>query len=388
MDFERERLTDRARGRWSEIVRALAPHPVMLQAIERARAHPGNAYGQKTECPVHIGKSGRAFRVLKDFEQSGHCVCNSCGSKKGFGLLMWLNGWDVRQTAVRLGAYLDEPDQHAPARSVWGQPTQASAADSASIPKGKSRAQLQAWWDEASGLTDPRAEPVVRYLASRGLAAATSLQTLKCHPGMPVFVESEQSWRSYPTMLAQYRDVNGELVGMHRTFVTEAGQKAPVPSPKRINKAAEALSLAGASIQLMPAAPTLGTSEGIENALSVFLATGMPMWPAGNATLLGALVVPRWVQWLVDWADYDELTQLPNGTLVEPGRAAAERLIERHRGAFCRVRAVYPTMLGRRGVDWNNVWCQKGSAGFPKLKLSIGVLPTVWSLARGLLTRK
>ncbi|MFL6600746.1 MAG: toprim domain-containing protein [Steroidobacteraceae bacterium] len=371
-----ERLTDRARGRWSEIIRALAPHPIVLEAIERARAYPRDVLKQKTACPLHGGKSNRAFRVLPDFEQNGHCVCNSCGSKWGFGLLMWLNGWDAHQTASALAAYLNRRERIAMPPRPYPTPT-VSVSESDAPPKGKTRQQLQAWIDEAFGLPDARAGPARRYLDSRGLAGIRDLPSLRGHPDL------ECGWRHLPALIAPYQHVSGRLVGLHRIFLTDEGQKAPIPEPKMSIRAREEASLAGSALQLMDAAgPILGVAEGLETALSVFLATGMPMWAATNTALLGGLIVPACVQRLVIWADYDELKILPNGTVVEPGRQAAERLTARMRAEYRAVRTLYPTMLGRRGVDWNDVWVELGAAGFPKFNFNFGSLPTVWSLLR------
>jgi putative DNA primase/helicase len=377
-----ERLTDRARGRWSEIVRALAPHPIVLEAIERARAYPRNALNQKTACPVHGGKSGRAFRVLPDFEQNGHCTCNSCGSKWGFGLLMWLNGWDAHRTASELAAYLNGRGQ-VPTRAPRASPPRPAVVPKPNPPpKGKTQPELLAWWDEAVSLEDPRGAPAKLYLASRGLVGLPSLPSLRCHAGLSVFVEEHQGWKRFPTLLARYQDASGRLIGLHRIFLTEAGEKAPIPEPKMSIKAREEESLAGSGIQLMDAGPILGVAEGLETALSVYLATGMPMWAATNTALLGGLIVPACVQRLVIWADYDELKIRRDGTVVEPGRQAAERLAARMHAEYRAVRTLYPAMLGTRGADWNDVWVTLGAAGFAKVNLNFPSLPTVWSLLR------
>jgi putative DNA primase/helicase len=344
----------------------LAPHPRMLEAIERGPRG-------KTYCPVHGGKSGKAFKIEKDFAQSGHVRCNSCRARYGFGLLMWLNQWDVRTTAQRLGAYLDgqsSPSHPPPAIPRAPVPSPAPADE-----RGKPREAVLALWDRAFPLGHPHAEPAQRYLTSRGLEGLPNLPNLRCHPHLPYYEEqSDGRWKlagRFPTLLARLIGPDGRMVGLHRTYLTSEGAKAPVEVPKKV-LAIRGLSLLGAAVPLGRSAAVLGVAEGLETALSVVLATGMPMAACTSTALMRALVVPSSVQRLVIWADFDVLTRLPNGRWLEPGREAAEALAARLRGEHRSVAILYPRIplrsrLPERGVDWNDAWTRQGPSGFPTL---------------------
>ncbi len=263
-----EKLSDRARGRWPEIFAALAPHSDLLAAIQRGPRKHGR-------CPVHGGKHGDAFRIDKQFVRTGLVRCNTCGPKYGFSALMWLNGWNVQTTARRLGQYLDGGAVWAgkPAR---GTPDPHRLTHAMRAPeKGRPLAECVRCWNEAVALTDPRAEPVNRYLLSRRLGGLSELPSLRAHPSLEYFEPREGGGyrvHRFPAMLAQVLTVTGRLVGLHRTYLTLEGTKAPItPAKKLLNVRGE--TLAGSAVQLFAPGPILGVAEGIETALAVHLAT-------------------------------------------------------------------------------------------------------------------
>jgi phage/plasmid primase-like uncharacterized protein len=132
-----------------------------------------------------------------------------------------------------------------------------------------------------------------------------------------------------------------DVVAVHRTFLKADGTgKAPVvPNRKSLG------ALAGAAIQLAPAAPAMAVAEGLETALSVMDATGLATWAAMSANNIPALSLPDLplASDLVIAADHDE-----NGVGQRAAEAAAERWTRQGR----RVRIAMPP---RVGADWNDV---------------------------------
>jgi putative DNA primase/helicase len=192
-------------------------------------------------------------------------------------------------------------------------------------------------------------------------------------------VPEERRERLFPTLLAVFQGPDGEFAGLHGTVVTEDGQKAPVREPKIAGKVRGG-TLSGAAIRLFEPGPILGVTEGIEKAWAVRLATGMPVWPGSNSALLGSMVIPPEVLRVVIWADYDCLKILTNEAVFEPGRVAAERLRARLQAQYRATEILYPTVLGARGKDWEDVWHTLGASGFPTLSRGVHSFPTVWSL--------
>lgn len=131
------------------------------------------------------------------------------------------------------------------------------------------------------------------------------------------------------------------VVSIHRTFLRADGSgKAPVtPDRKTLGR------VAGASIRLAPAAPTMAVGEGLETCLSVADATGLATWAAMFADNIPALALPDLplASDLVIAADHDE-----NGAGQKAAEAAAERWTRQGR----RVRIALPP---RAGMDFNDM---------------------------------
>lgn len=88
-------VREAARGHWDAIFCALAP--TFKAAMQRP--------GKHVPCPVHGGKDG--FRLFPDYEQTGSCVCNTCGTfHDGFAALEWLHGWGFAETLEKVARVL------------------------------------------------------------------------------------------------------------------------------------------------------------------------------------------------------------------------------------------------------------------------------------------
>ena len=366
--MESEGLIARAYGRWPEIMRELAPNPYLLDAIDRYQRYSKRAKWA-THCPLHGGNSGKAFHVYPNFAETGWSVCNSCFSISGYEMLMRVNGWSVTRAGLALGGYLDGNRYSAPRVIV---PAPAPPPVERPDPPPWSSEDIAEWWTQAVLLDDPLAEPARLFFAPRGLGAVPVLPTLKVHPALQWTKKLSQR---FPALLAKFVDAHGRGVGLQRLFLTAQGAKAPIFDP-RMSIKIPGETLAGSVVQLFSPGPVLGIAEGIETALAVYLATGMPMWAATSTSLMRSVYIPNCVRRVVIWADYDELSVVPKGRpldqggrLIDPGREAAEYLAARLRAEYRDVTIVPADVLGRRGVDWNDVLVEVGEAEFRQLLL-------------------
>jgi phage/plasmid primase-like uncharacterized protein len=192
-----------------------------------------------------------------------------------------------------------------------------------------------------------RGDPVALYLGRRGFADVWPVpEALRLHRAMPYWHEGEKLG-TFPAMVAPIIGSDGRTVALHRTYLTPEGEKAKVPSPKKLTGAAE--TLVGACIPLhKPARGVLGAAEGIETALAASRASGVPTIATYCA---GALAGFHWpaagVQRLVIFADNDKA-----------GRAAADALRTRALAARLRCDVITPT---DEGTDWCDVWSARGA---------------------------
>jgi putative DNA primase/helicase len=159
---------------------------------------------------------------------------------------------------------------------------------------------------------------------------------LHAHPNVEYFEDGKRVGR-YPALLAEIRDVAGELVSLHVTYL-EAGRKLAKPDARKI--LSPLAGREGCAVRLHPATDELGIAEGIETALSAATLDGLPVWAALNTSLLARFEPPSGVARLRIYADRDEA-----------GLTAAIRLGERLQGRV-RFEVRTPTAPAK---DWNDV---------------------------------
>jgi len=194
--------------------------------------------------------------------------------------------------------------------------------------------------------------PVGRYLARRGLGKFREyphplrMATLPCFDdGVEIGV--------YPVMLGAVTNERGVLVGLHRTYISTNGTKAPVPQPKKLSRTSGPLT--GSSIKLFEPTIingklTLGVAEGIETALACYLASGVPTWSCTSAGILKSFQWPAGLQSLVIFADNDASGVGQSAARDLAGRAVAG-------GLECRI--LVPEIVGN---DWLDVYVAGGAA--------------------------
>lgn len=190
-------------------------------------------------------------------------------------------------------------------------------------------------------------DAVSLYLASRGLVDLRPLpDCLRLSIRQPYFHGATQLG-VFPAMIAPVTAPDGRIVALHRTFLTSDGQKAPVPSPKKLTRTAGPL--AGSCIRLgSPTHGVIGIAEGIETALAARSASGIPTVAAYCASNLAAWCWPSDTRRIVIFGDADEA-----------GREASETLRQRARASGIHVETLIPT---EEGVDWADVWASRTSA--------------------------
>jgi putative DNA primase/helicase len=172
---------------------------------------------------------------------------------------------------------------------------------------------------------------VENYLAGRGIVLPTppSLRwAAHCwHDASRTFL---------PAMVGAVRDVDGELLGVHRTYLMrDRGQW------HRRERASLGL-IGGRAVQLGHAAEMLMVAEGIETCLAAMQASSMPGWAALSTSGLVALVLPAIVRTVIILADHD-----CSGAGERAARSAAQRWL----GEGRRVRIAMPPKPGTDFAD-------------------------------------
>lgn len=329
-------VKDAARDRWPSILQAAGVDP----------KHLSNKHGA---CPVCGGKD--RFRFT-DKDGRGCYVCNKCrpDGGDGFHLLAAYRGCNFIEAARCVSDYLGGAAVMATAPSP----------EELAQRKAKEEAEQKRTWLEnrAVNLTLWRhsrpvmsGSPVGRYLRSRGLMLASYPQALRFHVGLPYWERGSDGrpvkLGDYCAMVAAIQSPDDKLICVHKTYLTGAGHKAQVPNPKKMTKPSG--QLLGSAVRLFPAGPELALAEGIETALAVHLASGLPVWSALTANGLAAVVLPECVRTVHIMADNDE---------NQTGQSAAKKLAERLVMEGRTVHILIPSIVG---MDWLDVYASRAA---------------------------
>jgi phage/plasmid primase-like uncharacterized protein len=183
-------------------------------------------------------------------------------------------------------------------------------------------------WDAAE---DARGSPVAAYLAGRGItiSAPPSLRwASRCRHPTGVYLSA---------MIGRIDNVDGELIGVHRTFLDGSRKAGIDPQKAMLGRAM------GGAVRLAAGGPTLAVAEGIETGLAVAQVSGIPTWAALSAGGIEALVLPPVVEAVFIYADHDH---------HDRGARAAREAGRRWASEGRRVRLIMPT---RPGSDFNDL---------------------------------
>lgn len=262
------RTADEAVGRWPGIMQALGIDPQFLR-------------GKHGPCPACGGTDRYRF---DDKDGRGTWYCSRCGSGDGFELLRKVFGWSFADAARQVDRIVGT----VPAGAIAPTRTEESKV-----------LALRAAWKASQPVT--KGDPVWLYL-NRRLGLDMVPADLRLHPALRYTDEDGEDLGRFPAMLALLRYPDGSGASIHRTYLTEAGGKAPVPKPKKIMSGK---SLNTAAVRLGPAGQCLGIAEGIETALAASRRFCVPVWAATNAVLLESWAPPAGVKRVLIAGDND-----------------------------------------------------------------------------------
>lgn len=277
------KLTERAKGRWEEILSSLGHSDAML------RKH--------SPCPACGGED--RYRYL--FDDSGGFFCGSLRGD-GIGLIKHLRDCSDKEAFELVETVIGKEDF---------QPER----------KPKTFAHML----QAKALKAPRSA----YLEARGLEMPTNLFFARDVK----YYEDGKAIGSYDAMLAPFSK-NGKFLTYQATYLRN-GKKAPVANPKKTLPVDD--SMAGGAVELYPMdGSTLGVAEGVETAIACKMMTGIPTWATLSANLMRSFEPPAGVEKVVIFSDNDD-----NLT----GQAAALHLANRLKMKGLQVTVLVPEVV-------------------------------------------
>lgn len=330
-----QRASDRAEGRWPEILEAAGVSSNYL-----SRKH--------GPCPFCGGTDRYRFR------DKGHglYVCSGCTNdeyRNGLDFLMRHMGYhDFREAAAHVHRYLDGDGS----ASVRRDARPASQDESGSEFIRKRLWVMNKILGETLAVSD--GDPVDRYLRRREPGLPYVPEGIRFHPRLPYWENGKELGKFAAMVVAGY-DAHDRLVQIHKTYLTVDGHKAPVSNEKKTDIGIGCTSFA---LRLMPVgdARKLSVGEGIETQLSSWVRYGNPAWACHCSSVLSNFVLPDnlfdQIDQVLITADHDERKKRVGNRLVATGAHAAETLSKALRKCGKRSLIVMPAKVG---TDMNSL---------------------------------
>lgn len=345
MAVKAEEVKQMATGHWLWILPAIAP------VLEDACAKPG----RHVPSPVRGGKDG--FRLYKDAALTGRGVDNQEGSfGDGFALLQWVTGLGFHDVLMKVHDLLG-------GSSVT--PVELPKPQLTVVKNTGDVKKLKSLWSRgktAGQATVNGGHPAKAYLESRMIPYSVVSEQSELRLAASLMTKEGETLHKFPGILARVVDANGDLVTLHRTFLTHDGNKAPLEEPKKIMPVAQNKHLAGSAIRLGgdPIEGYLGIAEGIETALSVITATGLPCWSVVNSFGMETFQPPAGVHTVIVFGDKDVADPVTGKRPGQDSAAHLKGMLEKTGIRVLRVFPKEPIPEGSKGVDWNDVLVQRG----------------------------
>ena len=256
----------------------------------------------------------------------------------------WRTG--AHHTWTESGRQMD-PAERAAARA-WAEQQRQQREREQRAAWAKNAAAVALQWSRARPLVP--GDPVTLYKKNRlGVALWPLPAALRYVPALPYFDEAGKEIGRFPAMVAAITSPAGELLALHRTYLTRDGRKADVPGPvKKLSRTCGPLAGAGIALWSAPdARGVIGIAEGLETALACHYGGRMPVCAAYSAGALAAWQWPAGTRHLVIWADHDPA-----------GIEAAAKLRSRAQRAGLTVKTMTPAQAG---TDWCDVVHQRNA---------------------------
>jgi len=321
-----------------------------LEAAGITKQFPKCLSGKAGPCPICGGKD--RFR----FDNKGNMGtwwCQHCGPGNGYTLVKEFTGWG----AAEVMKFLDDGTvgkTDAPVRTFTFED-----ADFSPEKVAKNRKSLQWAWSTARPLNGR--DPASRYLQKRvpGCDVLKLSKALRFHPGLD-FWEQDAADKyvkrgRFPTLLAQAIDGGQIPITGHRTYLTEAGDKAPFEKVKKQMAGVRKLDGAAVRVLNVPDSRVLGITEGLENGVAVGTAYRyrINVWSLLNCGNLELADIPEGrFEKIIIFADHDAV-DLRTGH--RPGEHHARKLKARLEAAGYEVELKIPPV---EGTDFADMWIQ------------------------------
>lgn len=274
--------------------------------------------GKSVNCPFpHRHRKGGGindFRFSDDAGYEGRAIC-SCLQDGGAGPvdLLILDGLEggnfvAVMRKIKLGLKGSQPIEKPLARPV------AAKSDMHDPEVVKKRAnKLRGIAKDLLPLNHPDAGLARRYFEQRGIPVS-SLRDVMFHPALEYnedvrvgTTKTKKMIGRFPAVVSAFRDVNGNVVNLHKIYLGADGKKLTgVSKAKKIDSPLPGYKGSAIRVATVEGCRTLHVTEGCEKGIAIHLATKQSVWAVNSCTMLPTLAIPQGqFDRVVIWSDND-----------------------------------------------------------------------------------
>lgn len=267
------RIQDRARGRWTDILRSIGLTEHQLS-------------GRHSNCPICEDGGGKDRFRFDDKGGNGSWFCNRCKSGEGVEMVK-------RYCKVDFLGAKAEIEKHI--GSSRFSPPKAQVSDS------ECQKYAEKEWLNANVLNGD--DPASKWLANRGISPSIYPASLRWTPRAMHRDKETKNVTYHCAMLAKFTSADGDKFTIHRTYLTEDGFKAKLGC---VRKMAPGPVPQGGAIRLAPAAKVMGIATGIETSYSCMIMFRVPVWATFCDNFLLKWKPPEIARRILIFGDNDE----------------------------------------------------------------------------------
>lgn len=316
-------------------------------------------YPAQVPCPKS-GEGRTVFRLVQGWEDSGQAFHNHVGRlTDGLNVIAFYRNCSIKEAADEVleitgGNYRDISPQEVQAQ--LRREESARSEYCSQEEKNKRLKALQTVYHEA--MPAHRSEIAMNYLRSRGLSLTTDevqrfSHTLGFHPGLKYYCTEQKKFvGKFPALLGIFKDKDGSNLTIHRIYLKPDGSgKAEVSNPKKLmsppNYMGGGAFRLGEPMPLNGGGKYIGVTEGIETALALYNANGLPCWSLYSDTVLALFEPESDITHVAIWADKE-----PSNA----GLTSAEKLMAKLKKKGIKCQIYYPDFLNTAKEDWLDVF--------------------------------
>ncbi len=330
-----------------------APRYDLDLIVERLRESAANWVPDLFPRGRRSGDEWRLANIRGDApRKTGSCVITLRGAHAGDWIDFDGNHGGGPISAIEEATGLDGRDLIARAAEIAGVTPGAPERRAPATPPSPKRDATREIAHILSSAQPIAGTPAADYLAGRGLDVPAESDLL-FHPDLAHF----ETKTGYPALVGQVRDRNGDVIGLHRTWLAADAdgsiRKAPLDKAKKMLGR-----VAGGAVRLAPMGDgdRLALSEGIETGLAAMTACpDLPVWATLSTSGLEQVELPPAATRIVILADNDA-----SGAGLRAADAAARRLRAQGRDVAI---AVPP----EEGQDFNDLLLSDGPAAVARV---------------------